>query len=46
MTLLNSHFQYLKIQYVDIINNITYGDIRLAIKRYDSVTLDGFLTKE
>lgn len=46
MTLLNSHFKYLKEEYVNIINNLTYGDVRKAIERYDSVPLDGFLTIE
>jgi hypothetical protein len=46
MTLLNAHFTYLKVEYVNIINNITYGNIRMALKRFDSIPLDGFLTTE
>lgn len=46
MTILNSHFTYLKVEYVNIINRLTYGDIRRGLESYDSVTLDGFLSTE
>ena len=46
MTILNSHFNYLKVEYVNIINRLTYGDIRRGLESYDSVTLDGFLSTE